>query len=46
MPLSATFGFFSPFHFKKKLIHQLLPIITNLSFLFILFLSSFHLGES
>ena len=45
MPLSASFGFFSPFHYKKKLIHQLLSIITNLSFSssFSLF---FHLGES
>jgi hypothetical protein len=32
MPLSASFGFFSPFHYKKKLIYQLLSIITNLSF--------------
>ena len=22
MPLSASIGFFSPFHYKKKLIHQ------------------------
>ena len=22
MPLSASFGFFSPFHYKKKLTHQ------------------------
>ena len=22
MPLSASFGFFSPFHYKKKLIYQ------------------------
>ena len=31
MPLSASFGFFSPFHYKKKLIYQLLSNITNLS---------------
>ena len=39
MPLSATFGFFSPFHSKKKLICQSFSIFTHLFLLFFLFFS-------
>ena len=42
MPLSAPFCFFSPFHYKKKLIYQPLSIITILLSLHLLF---FHFSE-
>lgn len=42
MPLSASFGFFSPFHYKKKLIYQSFsPHISSFSSPILL-----HFGET
>ena len=38
MPLSAAFCFFSPFHYKKKLLYQPFSLIH----FFLLFFLSFH----
>ena len=40
MPLSAAFGFFSPFHYEKKLLYQSFSLFSFISF-FSLFISLF-----
>ena len=43
MPLSASFGFFSPFHYKKKLIYQSFsPHISSFSSLLLLISERLH----
>ena len=43
MPLSASFGFFSPFHYKKKLIYQSFsPHLSSFSSLLLLISERLH----